>query len=335
MHAMFEHPERKPTRGDAGSYGHRADRRNATAPARGRRLLDRRVGRATARPDSRSGERRRGVRTLGRLGAHGLGTVLAVWAHPDDESFVAGGLLAAATDAGSRVVCLTATTGEMGTPDPDRWHAARLGRTRERELAAAQAVLGIDEQRWLPFRDGECQAVAPGHGMTLVAQAIADVRPDTIVTFGPDGLTGHADHQAVSRWTSNAWAAAGGGARLLWAAITADTSRKMAAVEPIANAFYPGYPLVTADERVSLRLDLTGDLLDRKFSAIRAHATQSAALVQRLGEERYRQWWSTESYVDVGTIRAPSRAARPRRRSDLLTPSTHASARSSQCSAHI
>ena len=48
-------------------------------------------------------------------GAERLGTVLAVWAHPDDESFVAGGLLAAASDAGSRIVCLTATRGEHGT----------------------------------------------------------------------------------------------------------------------------------------------------------------------------------------------------------------------------
>jgi LmbE family N-acetylglucosaminyl deacetylase len=230
-----------------------------------------------------------------------LGTVLAVWAHPDDESFVAGGLLAAASDAGSRIVCLTATRGERGTADPARWHTSRLARTRTRELAAAQAVLGIDEQRWLPFEDGACHTIAPGHGMALVAQAIADVRPDTIVTFGPDGLTGHTDHQAVSRWTSHAWAARGSSARLLWAAITADTKRRMAKVESVAKAFYPGYPTVTPDHSVAIRLDLTGDLLDRKFSAIRAHATQSASLVHRMGEDGFRRWWATESYIDVGS----------------------------------
>jgi LmbE family N-acetylglucosaminyl deacetylase len=247
-------------------------------------------------------------------GAAGLGTVLAVWAHPDDESFVAGGLLAAASDAGSRIVCVTATRGELGTDDADRWHPRRLGRTRSHELAAAQAIIGIDEQRWLPFEDGACHSVSPGHGMSLVARVIDEVRPDTIVTFGPDGLTGHADHRAVSRWTSSAWAARRPSARLLWAAITSDTARHMSASEPIARAFYPGYPKVTADRSVSIRLDLRGDLLDRKFSAIRAHATQSAALVHRLGEDEYRRWWSTESYVDVGAteLRDPN-AVRPLR----------------------
>ncbi|HEX2783883.1 MAG TPA: PIG-L family deacetylase [Ilumatobacteraceae bacterium] len=235
------------------------------------------------------------------IGNAPFGTVLAVWAHPDDESFVAGGLLAAASDAGSRIVCLTATRGELGTADADRWHPARLAQTRTRELAAAHAILGIDEQRWLPFEDGTCDTISPGRGMALVAQVIADVQPDTIVTFGPDGLTGHTDHQAVSRWTSHAWAAKGSSARLLWAAITADTKARMAAAEPVAKAFYPGYPSVATDHSVAIRLDLTGDLLDRKFSAIRAHATQSAALVHRLGEDRFRRWWATETYINVGS----------------------------------
>ena len=57
--------------------------------------------------------------------AAGLGTVLGVWAHPDDEAYLAGGLMAAAVDAGARVVCVTATRGERGTPD------VRLGRRRD------------------------------------------------------------------------------------------------------------------------------------------------------------------------------------------------------------
>jgi LmbE family N-acetylglucosaminyl deacetylase len=271
------------------------------------------------------------------LGTTPLGTVLAVWAHPDDESFVAGGLLAAASDSGSRVVCLTATRGERGTTDAERWCTSRLARTRTRELAAAHAILGIADQRWLPFDDGDCHAVSPGHGMALVARAIAEVQPDTIVTFGPDGLTGHTDHQAVSRWTSHAWAATRSPARLLWAAITVDAQRRMAEVEPVANAFYPGYPRVTSDRSVAVRLDLTGDLLDRKFSAMRAHATQSAALVQRMGEDRYRRWWSTETYIDVGATAAisPDRQAAPARRTlarQLEPAHTRHTTRSTQCS---
>ena len=229
-----------------------------------------------------------------------LGTILAVWAHPDDESFVAGGLLAAAADAGSRVVCLTATRGELGTADPTRWSDTRLARTRTRELAAARAVLGIDEHRWLPFRDGECDRVSPGRGMVAVARIIEEVRPDTIVTFGPDGVTGHPDHRAVSAWTSHAWAATRSSARLLWAAVTSRTAHRMAEVEAIAGAFYPGFPRIASDHEVAVHLDLRGDALDRKVTAIRAHASQSAVTAHRLGEDDFRQWWATESYIEVG-----------------------------------
>lgn len=240
--------------------------------------------------------------------APALGTVLAVWAHPDDESFVAGGLLAAASDAGSRVVCVTATHGEHGTADPGAWPPSRLARTRTLELAAARAVLGIDEQIWLPYPDGGCDGVPPEQGQAAVAGIIEAVRPDTIVTFGPDGLTGHADHRAVARWTTAAWAAVAPTARLLRAALTADTAARMAEVEPDAGAFYPGYPLVVGPAEVAIRLDLAGETLDRKFAAIRAHATQSAELGARLGEDAMRRWWATESYVEVPAARRPAAA---------------------------
>jgi len=236
--------------------------------------------------------------------ATGLGSILAVWAHPDDESFVAGGLLAAASDAGSRIVCLTATRGELGTTDTKTWPRDRLARTRSRELAAALAVLGVEEQRWLPFEDGSCDRVTAGHGMTLVSRVIAEVQPDTIVTFGPDGLTGHSDHRAVSRWTSNAWAATRSTARLLWAALPPGAAARMAQVEPLVGAFYPGYPQIADDDDIALHLELRGDLLDRKIVALRAHATQTAEIVNKIGEDMIRRSWSTESFIDVGARRA-------------------------------
>ena len=55
-----------------------------------------------------------------------LGTILGVWAHPDDEAYLSGGLMAMARDAGARVVCVTATRGELGTPDPRTWPPDQL-----------------------------------------------------------------------------------------------------------------------------------------------------------------------------------------------------------------
>lgn len=82
-----------------------------------------------------------------------LGTILSVWAHPDDETYVAGGVMAAARCRGQRVVCLSATAGEHGTPDPVAWPPARLGLVRRWEAAAAMAVLGVDEHRILGLPD--------------------------------------------------------------------------------------------------------------------------------------------------------------------------------------
>ena len=60
------------------------------------------------------------------------GTLLGVWAHPDDEAYLSGGLMAAATGAGRRVVVVTATYGELGTSDPERWHGRHWRQRYER-----------------------------------------------------------------------------------------------------------------------------------------------------------------------------------------------------------
>src|SRR4051795_8775747 len=65
-----------------------------------------------------------------------LGTVLGIWAHPDDEASLSAGLMPAASDAGQRVVCVTATLGEHGTDDPQRWPPPRLARVRTHETRA-------------------------------------------------------------------------------------------------------------------------------------------------------------------------------------------------------
>src|SRR6185369_15253236 len=73
-----------------------------------------------------------------------LGTILGVWAHPDDEAYLSGGLMALARDNGQRVVCVTATRGERGTPDPVAWPPERLAEERTRELARCLSILGVE-----------------------------------------------------------------------------------------------------------------------------------------------------------------------------------------------
>lgn len=133
-----------------------------------------------------------------------LGTILSVWAHPDDESFLAGGLLAAAVQNGQRVICVTATHGEAGVQDESRWPAANLGDIRTHELQAALKELGITEHIWLDYRDGECDKADQTEAAQKIAALIEKYQPDTVLTFGSEGLTGHPDHQAVSRWVGKA-----------------------------------------------------------------------------------------------------------------------------------
>src|SRR4051794_11396635 len=145
-------------------------------------------------------------------------TVLGVWAHPDDEAYLSAGFLAAARAAGSRVVVATATRGEAGLADPEE------SAVRGDELAASLAAIGVTEHRWLhgpcPLRDGALADVPEHVGIAAVAAVVDDVRPDLVLTFGPDGLTGHDDHRAVSAWTTRA--VEGTGAELWYAAVTAE-----------------------------------------------------------------------------------------------------------------
>src|SRR3954467_1373769 len=88
-----------------------------------------------------------------------LGTVLGVWAHPDDEAFLSAGLMALARDAGNRVVCVVATDGGLGTDQPDRWPPARLAAIRASEHVASLAAVGVDELVRFEYGDGACSAV--------------------------------------------------------------------------------------------------------------------------------------------------------------------------------
>src|SRR5690242_7783466 len=124
-------------------------------------------------------------------------TLLGVWAHPDDEAYLSAGLMATFRRRGDRVVVVTATLGEHGTRDPVTWPPARLAARRRVELQDSLAILGVDEVHLLGFEDGHC---AEHDATDVVATIIDDVAPDVIVTFGPDGMTGHPDHRTVSRW---------------------------------------------------------------------------------------------------------------------------------------
>src|SRR5215469_1656959 len=132
--------------------------------------------------------------------------LLAVLAHPDDESLGFGGTLAKYAAEGIETHLVTATRGEAGRFGPlgKSANPTEVGRVREAELRAASTVLGIREVSILGYPDGAVDQVPPAMAIGEIVSHIRRIQPDVIVTFGPDGGYGHPDHIAISQFTGTA-----------------------------------------------------------------------------------------------------------------------------------
>lgn len=228
--------------------------------------------------------------------------LLCVWAHPDDETYLSAGIMAQAVRDGARVVCATATLGEAGSMDEARWPASRMAELRESELRAALAVLGVGELHVLGYRDGACADVPLEDGAASVARLIEDVGPALVLTFGPEGLTGHPDHCAVSRWTARAFeAVAPAGARLLYPTVTPDWGERfLPALEPY-DVYAPGTPVVTPHDDLALAFELGDELLDLKLEALFRHESQVQGIfADGLGVDFFRRALALEMYRASG-----------------------------------
>ena len=137
-----------------------------------------------------------------------------------------------------------------------------------------------------------------GDAVASIAAFIADVAPDTIVTFGPDGMTGHPDHIAVSEWVTEAWRQSSASTRLLYATISGDHATRFADLNERFNVFLGNEPPYTPPDEVALAITCEGELLERKMAAIRAHETQSAAVIAELGD-RFPEWIAEEWFVEA------------------------------------
>ncbi len=237
--------------------------------------------------------------------------LLGVWAHPDDEAYLSAGLMARVIQAGGRVTVVTATRGEKGTDDPDRFDTDEFGAHRERELRASLATLGVDDVRFLDLRDGECDLADPETQIRAIGEVMDEVDPDAIVTFGPDGMTNHADHLAVSAWTTAAWTRRWAGdpacpvsgpasaGDLLYATVTNDFANRNRELHDrlgVFGDFADGQPCSVPRDRVALGCALSEAELDRKRAALAAHGSQTDGLAALMGEETYRAWYREETF---------------------------------------
>ena len=222
-----------------------------------------------------------------------LGDTVAVFAHPDDETYLCGGTMAALRDAGCRVVCITATRGELGgQAAPDELRALRTA-----ELRRALDVLRVDEHVWLDLPDGGLAGLDPAGPVRRLTRLLRLIRPRTVLTFAPDGLTGHPDHIAVGQWARAAFAeAATPGSRLLETATTHAHRARFAHVEAELGVLVGEAPRPTHEALLAVHAEFTGAALARKVEALIAQASQTDVLRAALGDDVFRSWVATEAF---------------------------------------
>lgn len=243
--------------------------------------------------------------------------VACVFAHPDDDTYGVGGSLGLhAVDEDLEITVIMATSGEAGQiADPSLATRRTLGRVREAEDLASWRVLGLEPRiHFLRHADGTVSTVAPEKLVARFVDLLLEARPDLVITFGPEGITGHEDHIAVGRAATEAFhqaraAGRGEGAfrRLLHCALAAGRlerfnellrQRGMEAMDPTQ----PFVPRGVPDATIGVSVDCTG-LWERKLEALRQHRTQGE--MEDIPFDLYPLVLGSEDYVVAWPERSP------------------------------
>lgn len=228
-------------------------------------------------------------------------TLLAVFAHPDDEAFSVGGTLTHYARKGVRVVLACATRGEAGKITVPNMTVDDLGKQREEELKAASRALEIPEPIFLDYHDSgryertrhddplALMNVNPLDVETKLRDLIAEVQPQVILTFDPHGGYGHIDHLQIHRATSAAFFSTGhlpygGPQRLYFTALSSEAAQGLSRMghnlDPLVYGVSPS--------TVALTMNVQPYAANKK-AALAAHGTQmgeTSILGQMSPEER-------------------------------------------------
>jgi LmbE family N-acetylglucosaminyl deacetylase len=229
-----------------------------------------------------------------------MNSLLLILAHPDDETFLAGGTVCRYAERGVHVALVTATRGESGKMgDPPVCTPEELPAVRERELRAAAALLGIADVTILGYHDRELAAAPVPDVRAALIGAIRRHRPEVIITFDPHGSNGHPDHVAISRFTSDAvvaaadprWMPAAGPPFTVPRVVWSPPGRPWELATDLELAVRPGADFVLDIQPWS----------ERKLEAVLAHRSQQLSAnrvflshpdrARRLSIEAFRQAW--------------------------------------------
>lgn len=136
--------------------------------------------------------------------------LVAIFAHPDDEAFGTGGTLTKYGHEGVDVHLIMATRGEAGQlANPNITPIHPFSHLREEELRRACDVYGVKQLHLLGYLDGQTPMVPPSEAVYKIVRLLREIKPQVVISFGPEGVYGHYDHLVVHRWASAAVALAG------------------------------------------------------------------------------------------------------------------------------
>jgi len=257
--------------------------------------------------------------------------LLAIHAHPDDESLGTGGTLAKYAAEGVETVLVCCTRGEEGeflnpSLDPSEFRD-RITEVRMKELEEAIKILGVKRVYFLGYRDsGTAGKPSNSHPRALVnadtkeatgrlVRIMREVRPQVVITYNEKGLYGHPDHIAVNKITLSAIAASGDPSmypeiplppwrpeRLYYIAIPKSRLLKMKEIiEKRGERFdYDIDFMGTPDEEITTIIDVS-PFIDQKIRAIYSHRSQIGprSLVSRMTEPFRSEAMGKECYVCV------------------------------------
>jgi mycothiol conjugate amidase Mca len=266
-------------------------------------------------------------------------TLMAVHAHPDDETIAGGGVLARYAAEGFKTVLVTATRGEEGeihdsTLDTEQVRH-RLAEIRTQELTRAADILGISELYFLGYRDSGMAGTpendnphnfhnaSPDEAASRLVRLIRQTRPHVLITYDEHGGYGHPDHVAAHRITLAAFDAAGDPRKypaqglppwqpqkLYYAVFPRSQVRRIAELlrerglpVPFEDSDTDFETIGVPDERISTRVDVR-DYLMQKRAAMRAHQTQIPAdnIFLSMPDEMAREVLGVETFVLARTL---------------------------------
>jgi LmbE family N-acetylglucosaminyl deacetylase len=189
-------------------------------------------------------------------------SLLVVFAHPDDEAFGAAGTMAHYAGRGVPVHLLSFTKGQRGTMPEGVGSPEALGALREYETKASARVLGVTGVDVLDYMDGELDQAAVDELAAHVRRKLDETGADTIISFGPTGITRHGDHIAAHRAAMAAAERSAAPVRVLWAVVEGAFAEQLQVSGPETQATH--------------RLDVSA-YLERKLAALACHSSQQDA----------------------------------------------------------